>query len=201
MHKFISSIVGAAAILVAALLSAGTAHAVQYPNVPGWSSPAQMAPVATICFETGGGRVLGPSIVAAAAAWNKSDLTVVAKVSCKGHARRATVKFVAYYNSTKDSRGLVTECAMYSGGKYTWVSMRGMSVWVAEMPTVRVNYSALAVKQCMRSTAMKTNMMSHETGHYFGLSHAVGITTMTAGLNTTYTVATKYDIARINGRY
>lgn len=200
MRKLISTVLGAVAVVVAVSLSAGTAHAA-YPNVPGWSSPAQMAPVATICFQTGGGRVLGPSIVAAAAGWNKSDLTVVAKVSCTGYARRATVKFAAYYNSAVNARGYVTECAKYSGGKYTWTYMRGVWTWVAESPTVMVNYSALAVKQCMGSYAAKANMMSHETGHYFGLSHAVGITVMAAGQSTRYTTATYYDIKRINGRY
>lgn len=200
MHKMIGTITGAVAVVAAALLSTGTAHAA-YPSAAGWSSPAQMAPVATICFQTGGGRVLGPSIVAAAAGWNKSDLTVVAKVSCTGYSRRATVKFAAYYNSATNARGYVTECAKYSGGKYTWVYMRGVWTWVAETPTVMVNYSALAVKQCMGSTAAKTNMMSHETGHYFGLAHRTGASVMGAGINVRYTVATTGDITLINGRY
>jgi hypothetical protein len=201
MRKLISTVAGAVAVVAAALLSTGTANAA-YPAVPGWTSPAQMAPVATICFETGGGKVFGPSIVAAAAGWNKSDLTVVAKVSCIDYARRATVKFVAYYNSATNARGYVTDCAKYAGGTYTWVYMRGVWTWVAETPTVMINYAPLATKQCLHSSyAAKTNIVSHETGHYFGLSHATGITVMTSAVGTKYTVATVYDINRVNGRY
>jgi len=200
MRKLISILAMTATALVAVVVSSGTANAA-YPSAPGWTSPAQMAPVGTICFETGGGKVLGPSIVAAAAAWNQSDLTVVAKVSCTGYARRATVKFVAYYNSTTNARGYVTDCATYSGGHYTWMYLRGVWTWVADTPTVSVNYAPLATKQCMYSYAAKTNMMSHETGHYFGLSHATGITVMGSAINTAYPVATFYDKQRINGRY
>lgn len=200
MRRIISITAGAVAVLATALLGTGTAHAA-YPAAPGWTSPAQMAPVATICFETGGGRVLGPSIAAAAAGWNLSDLTVVAKTSCTGYKRNATVKFVAYYNSAVNARGYVTECGTYDGGHYTWTYLRGVWTWVADTPTVRVNYSSLAVKQCLDTYAKKTNLMSHETGHYFGLSHATGITVMGAAQSSTYTVATKYDRDRINGRY
>lgn len=192
MSKFYCFVIGLAVGLMFAI-SPTKAHAA-YPPVSGWTSPAQMAPVATICFETGGGRVLGPAIVAAAAGWNKSDLTVVAKVSCIGYARTATVKFVAYYSTERT-------CAWYDGGHYSWVYMRGVWTWRADTPTIRVNYGAAMVKACQWSLASKTNMISHETGHYFGLSHATGITVMTAGLQTKYTVATYYDIKRINGRY
>jgi hypothetical protein len=199
----ISKLFGAAVIMAAALVvGTGTAHAA-YPAAPGWSSPAHMAPLAPICFETGGGRVLGPAITAAAAGWDKSDLSVVAKARCYGYSRQATVKFVARYDSAVNARGYVTWCARYApvGNKYTWTYLRGVWTWVADAPQVEVNYTPLAVKQCLGSLALKTNIMSHETGHYFGLSHAVGITVMTSATQTTYVVGTRYDLARLDGRY
>lgn len=172
-----------------------------YPSATGWSSPAQMAPVGTLCFQTGGGTVLGPSIVAAAAGWNKTNLTVVAQKFCTGYPRDRTLLFKAYYNSKTTPSGYVTECATYSGGGYAWKLVRNVWTWVATQPTVNVNYSALAVKQCMFSTAAKTNMMSHESGHYLGLAHRTGATVMTSGMNTTYITATYYDIKLANTRY
>jgi hypothetical protein len=198
--RALNALVAGLAVVLVSALNAPEANAAYAPE-PGWMSPAYMAPVAPVCFETGGGRVLGPSIIAAAAGWNKADLTVVAKVSCKGYSRQATVKFVAYYNSATNARGYVTECATYASGTHTWTYLRGVWTWVANTPTVRVNYSPLAVKQCLNTTAKKTNMMSHETGHYFGLSHATGITVMGSAQSEVYTVATKYDILRINRRY
>ena len=131
----------------------------------------------------------------------QADLTVVAKASCLGYPRDRTLKFVAYYNYAKTASGYATECAVYDGGTYTWQYVRGVWTWVSPTPTVRVNYAPLAVKQCQNSLALKTNMMSHESGHYLGLSHATGITVMTSAIGTTYQTATIYDIRRINTRY
>lgn len=192
-------VIAAAALGVAAATTV-PAHAA-YPNVPGWEFPAHMAPTGTLCFETGGGKVLGPAITAAAAGWNKTDATVVARASCTGFPRRNVVKFVAYYSSATNPRGYVTECAMFVPGHYTWTYARGMWTWLPDTPTVKVNYSALAVKQCMNTTAKKYQMIAHETGHYLGLSHAVGITVMTSDVNGRYSSPTTYDIARINTRY
>jgi len=160
-----------------------------------------MAPTGTLCLETGGGKVLGPAITAAAAGWNKSDLVMVAQAACTGYARRNTMKFAAVYDATTNTNGYVTFCARFAPGTYTWVYLRGVWTWVADTPVVQVNYTPLAVRQCMDTAAKKTNMMSHETGHWLGLSHAVGITVMGSAQSSTYTVATTYDLNRVNGRY
>lgn len=197
MRKTLAVLVAVGALFGTAL----PAHAVTYPATPGWESPAHMAPVGTICFEHANGKVLGAAIRAAAAGWNKSDLTVVSLASCAAYPRRRVVKFTAYYNSKTNAYGTVTECAMFSAGGYAWVSTRGHSVWEAVAPIVKVNYSAVAVKQCMNTSGRKTAMISHETGHYFGLTHYCCITVMNAKLSSTYTVPTIYDLRILNGRY
>jgi hypothetical protein len=176
------------------------AHAA-YPAEPGWSSPAHMAPLGTLCMEHGNGKVLGQAITAAAAGWNKADVTVVAQAACTGYARPNVLKFAAAYDYAKVSSGAPTWCARFVPGTYTWTYLRGVWTWVAGTPTVQVNYAPAAVKWCQFSLAVKTNMMSHESGHWLGLSHAVGITVMGAGTTSKYTVATVYDVQRLNGRY
>lgn len=170
-----------------------------YPPEPGWDSQAHMAPTGTLCLQHGNSTFIGPAITAAAAGWNATDLTVVARASCTGFVRQAQVRFAAYYNpATKN--GYVTECAMFYSGGWEWVQMRGVWTYRAIAPVVKVNYTSLAMKQCWNTLANKTGIIEHETGHYLGMSHAVGITVMTAGMSR-YKIATYYDRVRINGRY
>lgn len=199
MNKLIARVAGVAVALAATLVvSAQTANA-NYAPAPGWMSPAYVAPTGTICFQTGGSTFLGPAITAAAAAWNQSDLTVVAKASCTGYPRRNQVRFVAYYDSAT-SNGYVKACAVYSAGKWSWVQVRGVWTWVGETPTVRMNYTPLAMKQCHATTKQRTTTVSHETGHYFGLDHRTGITVMTVRMSS-YSIATYGDKLLINRRY
>ena len=201
MRKLISTLVGAVTVMVAALASAGTAQAyVTWPNTSGWSSPAEMPPTGTLCLRTGGSTFIGPPIVAAAAGWNKSDLTVVASATCAGYPRNRTLAFAAYYDYRKTATGYTVACAVYSAGVYDWVAVRGKMVWVARTPTVKMNYAPLAMKQCHATAKARTTTISHEAGHWLGLGHATGITVMTSR-QSSYSVATYYDIVRVNGRY
>jgi hypothetical protein len=147
----------------------------------------------TICVQTGGSTYW--PIAQAVAAWNKSDLQVVADRTCAAYPRNRTVVFKAYYSSEP-------ACAKTGSNSYSWeyVHYNGGKAarWVPNLMVVWVNWDARWVKQCRATYGQRLHLMSHELGHAFGFGHNGDMSVLNGWR---YQVPTSLDIQRANARY
>lgn len=180
-----------AGVLAVALLAvAGVSRADAAPT--GWTD--WLVRTGTVCVQKGT-QTYWP-VDTAVRAWNATDASMVAKVSCAGYSRAMTV-IIRGYSSSSDGA-----CAKFnSPGGFTWAKVRGAWVWVPNTPTIWVNNWSRIRAACQNTARKRLYLMSHELGHVFGLSHATGITVMRARVNETYILPTRYDVARLNRRY
>lgn len=191
--------IGAALGLILVLLGIGGVKAVAAPAqsqvvtaVPaGWQT--WLMPTGTICVQTGGSTYWPFAQVVGAI--NATDVSMVAKASCRGYARNMTVTFQAFYDTSSGA-----PCAsMYSTG-WTWQNIRGVWAWAPKAPYIKVNFASTRAG-CRSTHRKRLNLMSHELLHVVGLSHATGVTVMLPSVNERYVAPTVYDVARINRRY
>ena len=172
--------------------TSGVSVSVTSVAASGWMD--QLMPTGTICVQAGT-QTTWPAAVAARA-WNATDASMVAKVSCAGYARSMTVMIVSYSSSTD---GLCAKTGSANG--WTWRNVRGAWVWTPNAPTIWVNQWSRVRSWCQGTYKRRLMITSHELGHVLGLSHASGVTVMLPYTNERYTVPTVYDVARVNRRY
>lgn len=148
----------------------------------------------TICVQTGGSTYW--PITQAVAAWNKTDVQVVADRTCAGYPRNRTVVFKAYYDSKEFA------CAKTGSNSYSWeyVTYNGVKVarWVPNLMVVWVNWDARWAGQCRATYGMRLHLMSHELGHALGFSHNTDASVMDGWK---YQLPTSVDVSRANARY
>ena len=100
----------------------------------------------TVCVQTGGSTYW--PITQAVAAWNKSDVDVVADKTCAGYPRSRTVIFKAYDDPNEFA------CAKTGSNSYSWeyVTYNGVRVarWVPNLMVVWVNWAAKLVNIIVR---------------------------------------------------
>ena len=190
MEHQVKRILASLVVALGIVLGLGATPA-QAASAPGWNN--WLMPTGTICVQTGTQTWL--PLATAAWHWNKSDATMIYRVSCTGYARSMTV-ITRSYSSSSDGA-----CAKFTGGGWSWQKVRGVWTWVPKAPTILVNQWSRIRAHCQGTYRRRLNLMSHELGHVLGLSHATGITVMRTYNNETYVVPTVYDIARVNRRY
>lgn len=173
------------------LLALGFVTPQQAHAAAGWVS--WLIPNGTLCVQTGTQTWL--PLTTAAANWNRTDATVVAKVSCAGYPRSMTVIVRSYTSSTDGA------CAKTGSPSYTWTYVRGVWTWVPNAPTISVNQWPRMRAACQGTYRKRLNLMTHELGHVLGLGHASGVTVMLPHVNETYVVPQKADVDRVNRRY
>lgn len=172
------------------VLGLNTAPA-QAATVPGWTS--WLMPTGTVCVQTGTQTWL--PLATAAANWNRTDASVVGKVSCAGYPRSMTV-ITRSYSSSSDGA-----CAKFHSPGWAWQKVRGVWTWVPTAPTILVNQWYRLRAWCQSTYRKRLNLMTHELGHMLGLAHRSGRTVMLPYVNETYVTPQAGDVYLVNRRY
>lgn len=143
-----------------------------------------------LCFVTGGSTYW--PIATSMAAWNKSDVNVIADRSCSNYPRKRQIRMKAYYDS---SNSYACGYARATSWSWEYVHYNGTrkASWVPNDMTIFVNFSSRALG-CRDTYLDRLHLVSHESGHAFGLDHRSD-GKPTVMVSWTYKVPTSYDIA------